>query len=128
PFNTYGPGQSNRAVIPTIITQALTSRQIYLGNLAARRDFTFLDDTVEGFMRAASNGKWDGQVYNLGTGFEVTIGEVAQKIFDYLNINPEIIIDQERIRPEKSEVLRLVSDNTKARKDLGWEPQVELGE
>lgn len=128
PFNTYGPGQSNRAVIPTIITQALTSRQIHLGNLATRRDFTYLDDTVEGFMRAASNGKWDGQVYNLGTGYEVTIGDVAQKIFDYLQIQPEIIIDQERMRPEKSEVLRLVSDNTKARQELGWEPRVNLEE
>lgn len=128
PFNTYGPGQSNRAVIPTIITQALTSRQIHLGNLSTRRDFTYLDDTVEGFIKAASVGKWDGQVYNLGTGYEVTIGDVAQKIFDYLQIQPEIIIDQERMRPEKSEVLRLVSDNTKARQELGWEPQVELGE
>lgn len=128
PFNTYGPGQSNRAVIPTIITQALTSRQIHLGNLATRRDFTYLDDTVEGFIKAASVGKWDGQVYNLGTGYEVTIGDVAQKIFDYLQIQPEIIIDQERMRPEKSEVLRLVSDNTKARQELGWEPRVNLGE
>ena len=128
PFNTYGPGQSNRAVIPTIITQALTSRQIYLGNLAARRDFTYLDDTVEGFIKAASVSKWDGQVYNLGTGYDVTIADVAQKIFDHLQIQPEIIIDQERMRPEKSEVLHLVSDNTKARQELGWEPRVKLGE
>lgn len=128
PFNSYGPGQSNRAVIPTIITQALTSNQIHLGNLTTRRDFTYLDDTVEGFFKAASVGKWDGQVYNLGTGYEVTIGDVAQKIFDYLQIQPEIIIDQERMRPEKSEVLRLVSDNTKARQELGWEPRVNLEE
>lgn len=128
PFNTYGPGQSNRAVIPTIITQALTSNQIHLGNLTTRRDFTYLDDTVEGFFKAASSGKWDGQVYNLGTGFEVTIGDVAQQIFDYLKIQPEIIIDQNRIRPEKSEVLRLVSDNRKARQALRWQPRVNLGE
>lgn len=128
PFNTYGPGQSNRAVIPTIITQALTSNQIHLGNLTTRRDFTYLDDTVDGFFKAASSGKWDGQVYNLGTGFEVTIGDVAQQIFDYLKIQPEIIIDQNRIRPEKSEVLRLVSDNRKARQALGWQPHVNLGE
>jgi len=126
PFNTYGPGQSNRAVIPTIITQALTSNQIHLGNLTTRRDFTYLDDTVNGFLKAAENGKWDGEVYNLGTGSEVTIGEVAKQIFDYLKIQPEIIIDQERIRPEKSEVLRLVSDNTKARRELGWEPEFDL--
>jgi len=128
PFNTYGPGQSTRAVIPTIITQALTSNQIHLGNLSTRRDFTYLDDTVNGFLLAASNGEWDGQVYNLGTGAEATIGEVAHEIFDYLKIQPEIIIDQERIRPEKSEVLRLVSDNSKAKRDLGWEPQFDLGE
>ncbi|NLB71606.1 MAG: NAD-dependent epimerase/dehydratase family protein [Chloroflexi bacterium] len=126
PFNTYGPGQSNRAVIPTIITQALTSNQIHLGNLDTKRDFTYLDDTVEGFLKAAINGKWDGQVYNLGTGIEVTIGEVAQKIFDYLQKQPEIIIDQERLRPEKSEVFRLVSDNSKARQEIDWQPQVSL--
>ncbi len=126
PFNTYGPGQSNRAVIPTIITQALTSNQIHLGNLTTRRDFTYLDDTVDGFLMAAERGNWDGQVYNLGTGYEATIGEVAQQVFNYLNIDPEIVIDQERIRPEKSEVLRLVSDNAKARRELGWEPQYDL--
>lgn len=128
PFNTYGPGQSTRAVIPTIITQALTSRQIHLGNLTTRRDFTYLDDTVNGFLKAASIARWDGQVYNLGTGDEVSVGEVAQLIFDYLEIQPEIIIDQERLRPEKSEVLRLVSDNAKAKRELGWEPQFGLSE
>ena len=128
PFNTYGPGQSNRAVIPTIITQALTSNQIHLGNLTTRRDFTYLDDTVNGFLLAASNGKWDGQVYNLGTGYEVSIGEAAQNIFNILKIQPDIMIDQERMRPEKSEVLRLVSDNAKAKRDLGWMPLVGLEE
>lgn len=128
PFNTYGPGQSNRAVIPTIITQALTSNQIHLGNLTTRRDFTYLDDTVNGFLLAASNGKWDGQVYNLGTGYEVSIGEAAQIIFNNLKIQPDIMIDQERMRPEKSEVLRLVSDNAKAKRDLGWMPLVGLEE
>lgn len=126
PFNTYGPGQSTRAVIPTIITQALTSNQIHLGNLATRRDFTYLDDTVDGFLKAAENGKWDGQVFNLGTGYEVSIAEVTQQIFDYLEIQPQIIIDQERLRPEKSEVLRLVSDNAKAKRELGWQPQFDL--
>lgn len=128
PFNTYGPGQSNRAVIPTIITQALTSNQIHLGNLETRRDFTYLDDTIDGFLKAASREKWDGSVYNLGTGAEITIGDVAQKIFSYLQINPEVIIDQERLRPEKSEVLRLVSDNSRARHEIEWEPQVSLDE
>jgi len=128
PFNTYGPGQSNRAVIPTIITQALTSNQIHLGNLETRRDFTYLDDTIDGFLNAASHGKWDGSVYNLGTGVEITIGEVAQKVFSYLQIIPEVIIDQERLRPEKSEVFRLVSDNSRARHEIEWEPQVSLEE
>ena len=128
PFNTYGPGQSNRAVIPTIISQALTSDQIHLGNLEARRDFTFLDDTVNGFLAAAAHSQWDGKVYNLGTGIDVTIGEVAQMVFDYLGITPEIIIDQERIRPEKSEVTRLLSDNSLAKRELGWQPQVSLEE
>ena len=126
PFNTYGPGQSNRAVIPTIITQALTSNEIHLGNLATKRDFTYLDDTINGFLKAAINGKWDGQTYNLGTGSEITIGAIAQKVFDYLQIEPKIVIDQERLRPEKSEVLRLVSDNTKAKRDLGWVPQIGI--
>jgi len=128
PFNTYGPGQSNRAVIPTIISQALTSDQIHLGNLEARRDFTFLDDTVNGFLAAAAHSQWDGKVYNLGTGIDVTIGEVAQMVFAYLGITPEIIIDQERIRPEKSEVTRLLSDNSLAKRELGWQPQVSLEE
>ena len=126
PFNTYGPGQSNRAVIPTIITQALTSNEIHLGNLATRRDFTYLDDTVEGFLRAAINGKWDGQVYNLGTGSEVTIGAIVHKVSEYLQIEPKVVIDQARMRPAKSEVLRLVSDNARAKRDLGWEPQVGI--
>ncbi len=128
PFNTYGPGQSNRAVIPTIISQVLTSNQIHLGNLEARRDFTFLDDTVNGFLAAAIHSQWDGKVYNLGTGIDVTIGEVAQMVFAYLGITPEIIIDQERIRPEKSEVTRLLSDNSLAKRELGWQPQVSLEE
>src|SRR5690606_36602829 len=79
-----------------------------------------------GFLKAAKNGNWDGQVYNLGTGYDVSISDVAQQIFDNLRIEPEIIIDQERIRPEKSEVLRLVSDNSKAKRELGWEPEFNL--
>lgn len=128
PFNTYGPGQSNRAVIPTIITQALSSNQVHLGMLESKRDFTYLDDTVDGFLKAAMAEKWNGEVYNLGTGSEVSIGEIAQLIFDYLQVKPEIVIDKERLRPEKSEVVRLLSDNCKATQELGWKPEVSLKE
>ena len=128
PFNTYGPGQSTRAVIPTIITQALTADRIKLGNLEAIRDFTYLDDTVEGFLCAAKANLWDGDVYNLGSGEEITIGALAEMIFGILKKEVTIEIDRGRIRPEKSEVVRLISDNTKARTALGWQPQVKVRE
>jgi len=149
PFNTYGPGQSARAVIPTIITQALTQDHITLGSLDTRRDFTYIDDTVHGFLLAgqallqatsyelpAMNGQPSamshqllGNEYNLGTGTEVTIGEITHLILQILN-KPDLKIrqDQARLRPEKSEVMRLLSDNTKARETLGWTPTVELEE
>ncbi len=128
PFNTYGPGQSTRAVIPTIITQALQSDRIKLGNLEAIRDFTFVDDTVEGFLAAAHANLWDGQVYNLGSGQEISIGSTADLIFDILQKEIIVEIDQQRIRPVKSEVVRLISDNRKAREKLGWAPQVSMRE
>lgn len=128
PFNTYGPGQSTRAVIPTIITQALQSDRIKLGNLEAIRDFTFVDDTVEGFLAAARANLWNGQVYNLGSGQEISIGSTADLIFDILQKEIIVEIDQQRIRPEKSEVVRLISDNRKAREKLGWSPQVSMRE
>ena len=128
PFNTYGPGQSTRAVIPTIITQAIQSDRIRLGNLEAIRDFTFVDDTVEGFLAAACANLWDGQVYNLGSGQEISIGSTADMIFDILQKEIIVEIDQQRIRPEKSEVVRLISDNRKAREKLGWSPQVSMRE
>lgn len=126
PFNTYGPGQSTRAVIPTIITQALASNTIHLGSLETLRDFTYLDDTVRGFLLAASRGTFDGQTYNLGTGEQHTIGEITERIIRLIGVTKEIIIDQDRIRPAKSEVMQLLSDNSKARRDLGWTPQVSL--
>jgi len=128
PFNTYGPGQSNRAVIPTIITQALAGDVVRLGNLDAIRDFTYLDDTVEGFMLAGQSGRWDGETYNLGTGEEISIGAVAELIFKLLGKRPEIQVEQGRLRPEKSEVLRLISDNQKARMALGWKPGIGMEE
>lgn len=128
PFNTYGPGQSNRAVIPTIISQALTANQVKLGNLDAVRDFTYLDDTVDGFIKAVEAELWDGETYNLGTGIEISIGEIAEKIFKIIGKVPEILVDSTRLRPEKSEVMRLISNNAKAREKLGWQPEVDLDE
>lgn len=128
PFNTYGPGQSNRAVIPTIITQALSGDVVRLGNLDAIRDFTYLDDTVEGFLVAGQVDLWNGESYNLGTGEEISIGAVAELIFRIMGKQPEIQVEQGRLRPEKSEVLRLISDNRKATAALGWQPKVGMEE
>ena len=128
PFNTYGPGQSSRAVIPTIITQALSGDLVRLGNLEAIRDFTYLDDTVEGFLLAVQAGFWDGETYNLGSGEEISIGEIAELIFRIMGKQPEIQVEPRRLRPEKSEVLRLISDNRKAKAALGWQPKVGMEE
>lgn len=128
PFNTYGPGQSNRAVIPTIITQVLSGDVVRLGNLEAIRDFTYLDDTVDGFLLAGQAGLWDGETYNLGTGEEIRIGAVAEIIFKIMGKTPEIHVEQGRLRPEKSEVMRLISDNRKAKAALGWQPKVGMEE
>ena len=128
PFNTYGPGQSNRAVIPTIITQALSGEVVRLGNLDAIRDFTYLDDTVEAFLLAGQAGLWDGETYNLGTGTEISIGVIADLIFKIMGKRAEIQVEQSRLRPEKSEVLRLISDNRKAKSALGWQPKVGMEE
>ena len=128
PFNTYGPGQSNRAVIPTIITQALAGNVVRLGNLDAIRDFTYLDDTVEGFLLAGQAGLWDGETYNLGSGQEISIGDIAELIFKIMGKQPVIQVEQSRLRPEKSEVLRLISDNQKVKAALGWQPNVGMEE
>jgi dTDP-glucose 4,6-dehydratase len=126
PFNTYGPGQSARAVIPTIITQALTQDVIQLGNLDTVRDFTFVDDTVNGFIKAAETDGVFGEVFNLGTGSEITIGDLAQEIIQLIGKPVQIQIDKQRLRPEKSEVMRLLSDNRKAKVGLGWQPEVSI--
>ncbi|MCX8024700.1 MAG: GDP-mannose 4,6-dehydratase [Thermanaerothrix sp.] len=128
PFNTYGPRQSARAVIPTIITQALTRDTIRLGNLSTRRDFTYITDTVDGFVRAVIADGVEGSVFNLGTGYEVSIGDLCQKILDLTGSRARIDQDEQRLRPEKSEVLRLLSDNSRAREALGWIPRVSLDE
>jgi NAD dependent epimerase/dehydratase len=128
PFNTYGPRQSARAVIPTMITQALTQQVMYLGNLDARRDLTFVTDTVAGFLCAAQTPDVEGQTFNLGVGSEVRIGELAQEIVSLVGKPVDIRIDTSRLRPEKSEVQRLLSDNRLAREQLGWAPQIALRE
>lgn len=128
PFNTYGPRQSTRAVIPSIITQALTSNVVRIGNLQARRDFTYVSDTVSGFLAIASVKGIEGDTYNLGSGQEISIAELAQEIFALIGKSPELEVEPARLRPEKSEVQRLLSDNQLARERLGWAPRVPLRE
>lgn len=128
PFNTYGPRQSTRAVIPTIITQALTSSSITLGNLDSSRDFTYVADTVEGFLRAARTPDVEGQVINLGFGKDISVRKLVDEIQSILGKPLEIQLDPQRLRPVKSEVNRLISDNRRAKDILDWSPQVNLRE
>jgi NAD dependent epimerase/dehydratase len=124
PFNTYGPRQSARAVIPTIITQiANGQRQIKLGAVSPTRDFSYVADTVAGFVAALESDRGIGEVINLGSNFEISIGDTAHAIADAMGTSVETITDQQRLRPEKSEVERLWASNTKARELLGWQPQ-----
>jgi NAD dependent epimerase/dehydratase len=123
PFNTYGPRQSARAVIPTIITQiAKGNRQIKLGALRPTRDFNYVADTVSGFIAALRSKGGEGEVINLGSNFEISIGDTARTIAEVMGAEIEILSDQQRLRPENSEVERLWADNSKARRLLGWEP------
>jgi len=126
PFNTYGPRQSARAVIPTIINQALSRDEIHLGSLDPSRDFTFVLDTVRGFMLAAQAEGVLGEEMNLGNNATITIGNLCERIFAVLGKSPKIVTENQRIRPEKSEVLRLQASYEKAKRLIGWEPQVSL--
>lgn len=126
PFNTYGPRQSARAVIPTIITQALTSDTIKLGSLTPTRDLNFVIDTVDGFIKVAESSQAIGQVINIGTGQEISIGDLAQKITKLMGKNVSIECEEHRLRPENSEVDRLCADNTSAQKLTHWSPQHTL--
>ncbi|BAD77413.1 dTDP-glucose 4,6-dehydratase [Geobacillus kaustophilus HTA426] len=124
PFNTYGPRQSARAVIPTIITQiASGKRKIKLGSLHPTRDFNYIKDTVNGFISVMTHGESIGEVINIGSNFEVSIGETAKLIAEIMGVDIEIETDDVRIRPKKSEVERLWADNSKAKALLGWEPK-----
>lgn len=128
PFNTYGPRQSARAVIPTIISQALTKEQILLGSLYPTRDYTYVDDVVEAFIKVAESSSSIGEVINIGSNFEISIGDIAAKVLSMVGKNKQIVTDPRRMRPEQSEVERLWCDNSKARKLLGWEPKLNFDE
>ena len=123
PFNTYGPRQSARAVIPTIITQiANGARQIKLGAISPTRDFNFVRDTVAGFIAALDSNQGLGEVVNFGSNFEISIGDTARLIAEAMDTEIEIIADETRLRPENSEVERLWADNSKAKRLFGWQP------
>jgi NAD dependent epimerase/dehydratase len=124
PFNTYGPRQSARAVIPTIITQiASGERQIKLGAVLPTRDFNYVLDTVTGFIAAMNSEQGVGKVVNLGSNFEISIGDAAQLIAEAMDAEIEIITDEARLRPNDSEVERLWADNSRAKQLFGWTPE-----
>ncbi|MEU9644370.1 GDP-mannose 4,6-dehydratase [Streptomyces sp. NPDC048188] len=129
PFNTYGPRQSARAVIPTILAQLHSgARQIKLGSLTPTRDFTYVTDTARGFLALAACDRALGRSVNLGTGQEISIGDLAKALVRASGREAEILVDRSRLRPAGSEVQRLVSDRTRARNWAGWEPHVSLDE
>ena len=123
PFNTYGPRQSARAVIPTVISQiASKQKKIELGALFPTRDFTYVSDTVNGFISTLETNDIQGETMNLGNNFEISIGELVKKIIRLMGADIKIITDPKRLRPDKSEVDRLLSDNSKAKSLTGWNP------
>ncbi|AEB09006.1 GDP-mannose 4,6-dehydratase [Desulfobacca acetoxidans] len=128
PFNTYGPRQSARAVIPTIISQGLSGNIIRLGSLTPLRDLNFVSDTVAGFLKVAESDAAVGQVINVGSGKSVSIGQLAYMIITLLGGNKEIICEDQRVRPEASEVMELLCDYSKAKALLDWEPMISLEE
>lgn len=128
PFNTYGPRQSARAVIPTIITQCLAGRKVRLGNVGTTRDMNFVSNTVEGFIRAAVATSALGRTVNLGSGREITIRDLALLIGTLLGETVEIMTEEQRLRPKASEVERLLADSTLAQQLLDWTPAVSLEE
>lgn len=129
PFNTYGPRQSARAVIPTIITQLLSGKtEIKLGHTTPTRDLTFVKDTANGFLAIAQNPTFNGTVTNIGMKDEISVGDLALMIAKLMNKNISIITDSQRVRPDKSEVERLFCDNTKIISNTNWRPQHTLEE
>lgn len=129
PFNTYGPRQSARAVIPTIISQLLAGEEeIKLGALSPTRDFNYVKDTVEGFVEIAKSDKTIGEEINIATQKEISIGDLAREIIGQINPNARIVCDEERLRPEQSEVNRLLGSNEKIKRLTGWRPKYTLKE
>lgn len=127
PFNTYGPRQSARAIIPTIITQILSGKEeIRLGNLHPTRDLTYVQDTVSGFIEIAKSKKLFGEVINIGMNSEVTISHTAELIASLMNKKIKIIEDSQRVRPEESEVRRLRCDNAKIKNNTNWKPRYDF--
>jgi len=124
PFNTYGPRQSARAVIPTIITQIATGkRKIKLGSIHPTRDFNYVKDTVKGFISIAESDRSIGEIINIGSNFEISIGKTFELISDVMDTEIELVSDDQRVRPDKSEVERLWADNSKAKELVGWQPE-----
>jgi NAD dependent epimerase/dehydratase len=127
PFNTYGPRQSARAVIPTIITQIATGKKkINLGDTSPTRDFNYVEDTCRGILGIAENDQTIGEIINIGSNSEISIGNTLDLIKELMNSDVKFVVDKERIRPEKSEVFRLCCDNTKIQQLTGFKPQVDL--
>ena len=125
PFNTYGPRQSTRAIIPTIITQALQNKKIEIGSLFPKRDLLFVEDTVNGIIAAIGNKRSLGKVINLGSGFEISIKDLANKICKILGIKKKLKHSKLRVRPKKSEVQRLLASTKEAKKILRWSPKIK---
>jgi NAD dependent epimerase/dehydratase len=126
PFNTYGPRQSARAVIPSVIAQALAGGAVKVGSLTPLRDFNYVSDTVSGFLRVAESDAAIGEVINIGSGREVSIGEIVDRVKTLVGRDFPVQTDDARVRPEQSEVMRLLCDRSKAERLLGWTPQVSL--
>jgi len=129
PFNTYGPRQSARAVIPTIITQIANGmKEIKLGDVSPTRDFNYVEDTCRGFLALAESDEAIGQTVNIGSNFEISVGDTLNIIKKLMDSDVKFVTDEQRIRPEKSEVFRLWCDNTQIEKLTGFQPQVDIRE
>jgi NAD dependent epimerase/dehydratase len=128
PFNTFGPRQSLRAVIPTIVTQAIKGGRLELGSLTTTRDFVFVKDTVEGLIRLASEPACAGDTFNIATGSDISVGDVVGLVGEILGRELEVVSKEERIRPDKSEVHQLLGSPAKLKQAVGWEPTTPMRE